>query len=98
MFPDHTSMEPFLPVYQGKAANLAAFFHRDSDENLIALYVNGTSSGSLENVFHEYTHLLLRHNALFWPLWLNEGMAEFTRRSMDLRIRRKKLLDGDFET
>jgi len=76
VFPDHTSMEPFLPVYQGKAANLAAFFHRDSAENLIALYVNGVSSGSLENVFHEYTHLLLRHNALFWPLWLNEGMAD----------------------
>ena len=27
-----------------------------------------------------------------------EGMAEFTRRSMDLRIRRKKLLEGDWET
>src|ERR1041385_2375843 len=76
VFPSHTSMEPFLPVYQGKPANLAAFFHRDSDENLIALYVSGTNSGSLENVFHEYTHLLLRHNALFWPLWLNEGMAD----------------------
>jgi len=35
VFPDHASLEPFLPVYQGKAANLAAFFHRDSDENLI---------------------------------------------------------------
>jgi tetratricopeptide (TPR) repeat protein len=76
VFPDHTSMEPFLPVYQDKPANLAAFFHRDSDENLIALYVSGTNSGSLQNVFHEYTHLLLRHNAPFWPLWLNEGMAD----------------------
>src|SRR5256885_2360133 len=76
VFPDHASLEPFLPVYQGKAANLAAFFHRDSDENLIALFVHGTNSGSLENVFHEYTHLLLRHNAHFWPLWLNEGMAD----------------------
>src|SRR3954464_3291142 len=76
VFPDHSSMEPFLPVYQGKPANLAAFFHRGSDENLIALYVTGTNSGSLENVFHEYTHLLLRHNAPFWPLWLNEGMAD----------------------
>lgn len=76
VFPDHASLEPFLPVYQGKPANLAAFFHRSSDENLIALYVTGTNSGSLENVFHEYTHLLLRHNAPFWPLWLSEGMAD----------------------
>jgi tetratricopeptide (TPR) repeat protein len=76
VFPNHLTMEPFLPVYQGKPANLAAFFLRNSDENFIALYVSGTNSGSLENVFHEYTHLLLRHNALFWPLWLSEGMAD----------------------
>jgi tetratricopeptide (TPR) repeat protein len=75
-FPDHASMEPFLPLYHGKPSNLAAFFHRGSDENLIALYLSGEGSTSLENVFHEYTHLLLRRNQLYWPLWLNEGMAE----------------------
>src|SRR5882724_9099104 len=36
-FPDHASLAPFLPVYQGRPANLAAFFSRGSDENLIAL-------------------------------------------------------------
>src|SRR5205807_8186690 len=46
-FPDHPSMEPFLPVYQGKPANLAAFFNRGSDENLIVLYLSGSGSGSL---------------------------------------------------
>jgi tetratricopeptide (TPR) repeat protein len=75
-FPDHESLEPFLPVYQGKPANLAAFFSRGSDENLIALSLSRTGLGSLETVFHEYTHLLLRHNELFWPLWLKEGMAD----------------------
>jgi len=75
-FPTHEAMEPFLPLYQGKAANLAAFFHRGSDENLIALYLSGHGAGSLDSVFHEYTHLLLRHNDLFWPLWLTEGMAD----------------------
>ena len=75
-FPTHAAMEPFLPLYQGKPANLAAFFHRSSDENLIALSVSGHGAESLDSVFHEYTHLLLRHNDLFWPLWLNEGMAE----------------------
>jgi tetratricopeptide (TPR) repeat protein len=74
-FPTHEALEPFLPLYQGKAANLAAFFHRGSDENLIALSVSG-SGESLNSVFHEYTHLLLRHNDLFWPLWLTEGMAD----------------------
>ena len=75
-FPDHATMRPFLPLYHGKPANLAAFFHRGSDENFIALYLSGAGSTSLENVFHEYTHLLLRHNQVYWPLWLNEGMAE----------------------
>jgi tetratricopeptide (TPR) repeat protein len=30
----------------------------------------------LEEVFHEYSHLLLRHNEPFWPIWLKEGMAD----------------------
>ena len=36
-FPDHETMKPFLPLYQGQPANLAAFFQRGSDENLIVL-------------------------------------------------------------
>ena len=75
-FPDHAAMEPFLRLYQGKPANQAAFFLRGSDENFIALYLSGQGADSLDAVFHEFTHLLLRHNSLFWPMWLNEGMAE----------------------
>src|SRR6266403_5406073 len=75
-FPTHEALEPFLPLYQGKPANLAAFFHRSSDENLIALSLTGQGGASLNSVYHEYTHLLLRHNALYWPLWLDEGMAD----------------------
>lgn len=75
-FPNHAAMEPFLPLYKDQPANLAAFFHRGSDENLIALYLAGPSADSLEIIFHEYTHLLLRHNEQFWPIWLKEGMAE----------------------
>lgn len=75
-FPDHASLEPFLPVYQGKPANLAAFFSRASDENLIAVSLPDAGSGALQAVFHEYAHLLLRHNEQFWPMWLQEGMAD----------------------
>src|SRR6185295_7869263 len=73
-FPDQASMRPFLPQRQGKPASLTAFFHRGSDENLIVLPL--TDAFALQAVFHEYTHLLLRHNDPFWPLWLKEGMAE----------------------
>jgi len=77
-FPDHESMKPFLPLYHGQPANLAAFFQRGSDENLIVLALPGTNSAftDMEVIFHEYTHLLFRHNDRVWPLWLKEGMAE----------------------
>jgi Flp pilus assembly protein TadD len=75
-FPDHKSMEPYLPLYQGKPVSLAAFFHRGVDENLIVLGLSERGSDSMEVIFHEYTHLLLRHNDQIWPMWLKEGMAE----------------------
>ncbi|EEF58155.1 tetratricopeptide repeat protein [Pedosphaera parvula] len=74
-FPDVKSMEPFLPLYQGKPIHLAGFFHRGSDQNLIVLALSANEDG-LDVIFHEYTHLLLRHNDLIWPPWLQEGMAE----------------------
>jgi tetratricopeptide (TPR) repeat protein len=77
-FPDHAAMLPFLPLYQGKPANLAAFFQHGSDENLIALSLpeSGSSYPDMAVIFHEYTHLLFRHNDRVWPLWMKEGMAE----------------------
>jgi tetratricopeptide (TPR) repeat protein len=75
-FPDQATMRPFLPLYEGKPANLAAFFSRGSDQNLIVLPLSSLEAGSLKVVFHEYTHLLLRHNQPYWPMWLTEGMAE----------------------
>jgi len=75
-FPDHKSFKPFLPLYDGKPANMSAFFIRGSDENMIALSVADSEPRALDSIFHEYSHLLLRHNDHFWPLWLKEGMAE----------------------
>jgi tetratricopeptide (TPR) repeat protein len=75
-FPDHAALEPFLPRYQDQPANLAAFFSRGVDENLIALSLSDSGSNSLQTIFHEYAHLLLRRNERIWPLWLVEGMAD----------------------
>jgi Flp pilus assembly protein TadD len=75
-FPDYATMKPFLPLYQGQPENLAAFFIRGTDENLIVLHLSGSVADSLQRIFHEYSHLLMRHNAPYWPVWLNEGMAE----------------------
>ncbi len=75
-FPDHESMEPFLPLYQGKPLSVSGLFKRAPDENLIVLALSGSNLLSLAVIFHEYTHLLLRQNDHVWPLWLKEGMAE----------------------
>src|ERR1017187_5885999 len=50
-FPDHAAMQPFLPRYQDKPANLSAFFNRSSDQNLIVLSLSGPDSGSLKVIF-----------------------------------------------
>ena len=77
-FPDHETMKPFLPLYHGQPENLAGFFQRGDDENLIVLSLpeEGAASMDMSVVFHEYTHLLFRGNDRIWPLWLKEGMAE----------------------
>ena len=77
-FPDHESLKPFLPLYNGQPENVAGLFKRGSDENLIVLSLPETNSAftDMEVIFHEYTHLLFRHNSRLWPLWLHEGMAE----------------------
>ena len=77
-FPDRESMQPYLPLYQGKPSNLAAFFTHGMDENLIVLSLpeTGVPDAGMDVIFHEYTHLLFRRNDQIWPLWLKEGMAE----------------------
>src|SRR5215469_17758985 len=75
-FPDHKSMMPFLPLYQGRPGNVAGFFTRGSDENLIVLSLPNADSPDMDVIFHEYAHLLFRRNDEAWPLWLKEGMAE----------------------
>ena len=73
-FPEHKDLKSFLPLYDGKPANMSAFFTRGSDENLIVLSL--ADSEGMNVIFHEYAHLLFRRNDQIWPLWLKEGMAE----------------------
>ena len=77
-FPNREALQPFLPLYQGKPSNLAAFFAHGMDENLIVLSLPeaGSADPGMDVIFHEYSHLLFRRNDQIWPLWLKEGMAE----------------------
>ena len=75
-YPDPATMEPFLPLYQGRPASMTAFFSHGADENVIVLPLTGVGTNVMDVIYHEYTHHLLRHNDRFWPMWLKEGMAE----------------------
>ncbi|MEW6211342.1 MAG: tetratricopeptide repeat protein [Acidobacteriota bacterium] len=77
VFKDDGSFKPFKPLYNGKPANIAGYFQRGEDENIIALNISGNQLRPLATIFHEYTHLLTSYTARQWPAWLMEGIAEF---------------------
>ena len=73
VFKNDESFAPYKPLYQGKPANVVAFFQPGEDVNYIAV----PPAGELPNVvLHEYVHLMLRDNVGSLPLWITEGLAE----------------------
>ncbi len=76
VFKNNGAFKPFKPLYNGKPANLAGYFQRGEDENVIVLNISGNELRPMALIFHEYTHLLTSQIARPLPLWLNEGLAE----------------------
>jgi len=78
-FDDKRSMDPFVPLYNGKPASLGGYCHcgAQSDVNFIVMNIGAYADAS-RIIFHEYTHQLVR-NAVGGgvPVWLNEGLAEY---------------------
>src|SRR5262249_15214216 len=70
------SLEPLLPLYKGKPANLAGYFAHGQDSNYIVLSLEGFDE-SAAITYHEYTHLLVKNAVTALPVWLNEGLAEY---------------------
>jgi tetratricopeptide (TPR) repeat protein len=77
VFRDDASFNPFKPLYQGRAANVAGFFQPGPDVNYIAMSLDARERDPYNVAFHEYVHLHLRDNVPQAPVWLNEGLAEF---------------------
>jgi tetratricopeptide (TPR) repeat protein len=76
VFRNDREFTPFKPLYEGKPKAVSGYFSRAMEANWMALDAGNFHGDSLQTIFHEYTHLLLRRNSLFWPLWLEEGMAD----------------------
>src|SRR5580765_529704 len=52
-----------------------AYYQAAADRDYIVM--SSLDSESQRVVVHEYVHLLVRHSNLDYPVWLNEGLAEF---------------------
>jgi tetratricopeptide (TPR) repeat protein len=76
VFGDKKSMLPFVPVSNGKPADVSGYFQRSADANHIALSLEDPEE-SAAVVYHEYTHLLVANAVRSVPVWLNEGLAEY---------------------
>lgn len=75
LFRDEPSFRPYLPLIGGEPAKVAGYFTASKPRSLIALRRGWDSQETARIIFHEFTHFLTRD--LNWPLWLNEGVAEF---------------------
>src|SRR5215471_8774633 len=76
VFRNDESFKAYKPLYNGKPANVAGYFQRGEDENIIALELGISSERPLGVILHEYTHLLTAYSTRAWPIWLQEGLAE----------------------
>jgi tetratricopeptide (TPR) repeat protein len=81
VFNNDTAFRPFKPVYQGKPADVAGYFQSSGDTAYITLAAGRVGEDPYATIFHEYVHALTSENARPFanpfPLWLNEGMAEY---------------------
>jgi tetratricopeptide (TPR) repeat protein len=76
VFGTRKAFEPFLPLHNGKPAQVGGYFQRNVDTNTIALSTEGFADDAAV-VFHEYSHLLVGTAVRSIPVWLNEGLAEY---------------------
>ena len=76
VFDNGKSFEPYRPLYNGKAVELAGMFSSDRDVNRVVLALEDREQG-LRTIFHEYVHLVVSNVTNGMPIWLNEGLAEY---------------------
>lgn len=76
---DRKGMQALEPEeYLGKGRiDLSGFFLRAPDKNYILVRLDAEEEHAYANVYHEYTHYMLRKADGWLPLWLNEGLAQF---------------------
>jgi tetratricopeptide (TPR) repeat protein len=72
---DFRALEPTAYLARGQL-KLGGLFLRTPDKNYVLMRLDAEGEHPYAVVYHEYTHLLLS-KAVWMPLWMNEGLAEF---------------------
>lgn len=72
---DFRALEPEAYLAKGQL-KLGGLFVRGADKNYILMRLDAEGEHPYATVYHEYTHFLLS-KADWFPLWLNEGLAQF---------------------
>ncbi len=76
LFKSQRAMEPFLPLEDGRPAQVGGIFRRFSGLNTIALSLDSVASETRHMIFHEAVHWHLSAQEQARPLWVEEGLAE----------------------
>jgi len=75
VFKNDSAFKTYKPLWEGKPANVAGYFQKRVDGNVIA--VNGDQRLEAVGVlYHELMHYVMSSNYLPVPLWVSEGLAE----------------------
>jgi Tfp pilus assembly protein PilF len=72
---DFRALEPESYLAKGQL-KIGGLFLRAADKNYVLMRLDAEGDHPYAVVYHEYTHLLLS-KAEWFPLWLNEGLAQF---------------------
>jgi tetratricopeptide (TPR) repeat protein len=76
VFRDAPSFQAYQRTYNGKPLDSGGYFLGRQLANYVA--INGDQHGEERVViYHEYLHYLMHNNFASFPLWLNEGLAEY---------------------
>jgi Tfp pilus assembly protein PilF len=73
------SLSQILPEYWAEKGHVhpSGIFDAGSETNYIALEADIQGEFPYQTVYHEYVHLIVNLNFHNFPLWLNEGLADF---------------------
>jgi hypothetical protein len=75
---DESSAKSLSPQYwKQKGVRPAGYFSHGWEKQFAVVRLDAVSPGSYEVVYHEYTHTILHLNFPWFPVWLDEGLADF---------------------